>query len=211
MKTETDSPEYERIFQAAEHRFFEQGPSRVRMDDLAHDLGMSKKTIYKLIPGKEQLMQCIIERTVQKMRQKALSILDDDTLDFPEKSRLFLSHLSDKLSQINSHLLIDLERFFPRTFAIVEQVRRDNLPTLLGKLITEGQKSGYVRDDVDKAFFCECYLQAVQGLMRRDSFERHGLQPKDIPAKLAALFFEGICTPQYSQTFSNLSTPQSNP
>jgi AcrR family transcriptional regulator len=67
METEKVSPvsdqaRTELIVDAASRLFLAPGPGRVNMDDLARDLGMSKKTIYRHFPDKHGLMTAVLDR-----------------------------------------------------------------------------------------------------------------------------------------------------
>ncbi|MBE9503553.1 MAG: TetR/AcrR family transcriptional regulator, partial [Proteobacteria bacterium] len=44
-----------KIIQTAKKRFFKEGLKKVHMDDIASDMGVSKKTLYKHFDSKEEL------------------------------------------------------------------------------------------------------------------------------------------------------------
>jgi AcrR family transcriptional regulator len=50
------------IVEVAGRLFFAPGFARVSMDDLARELGMSKKTIYRHFPGKRSLLAAVLDR-----------------------------------------------------------------------------------------------------------------------------------------------------
>ena len=53
-----------RILAAAREHFFAHGFRRVTMDDLAQELGMSKKTLYAHFPSKTALLEAMREAGV---------------------------------------------------------------------------------------------------------------------------------------------------
>src|SRR5690349_21756091 len=53
-------PNRQRIVNAARARFFSHGFRSVTMDDLAEELGISKKTIYAYFPGKFDLLEAVL-------------------------------------------------------------------------------------------------------------------------------------------------------
>ena len=59
----------ERIIQAARNEFLRYGIRSVSMDDIAAQLGMSKKTIYQSFVDKEQLVDAVIENEIASMQQ----------------------------------------------------------------------------------------------------------------------------------------------
>ena len=56
----------ERLLLTAMQEFMQYGFSRISMDDLAIRMGMSKKTLYKYYPSKEELVKAVLE--VRKQR-----------------------------------------------------------------------------------------------------------------------------------------------
>src|SRR5277367_4809462 len=55
-----DSSPSARLVQAARRHFLATGFRRVTMDDLADELGMSKKTLYACFPSKTDLVRAVI-------------------------------------------------------------------------------------------------------------------------------------------------------
>jgi AcrR family transcriptional regulator len=55
-------PRAEAIVSAADRLFLAPGSGRVSMDDLARELGMSKKTIYRHFPDKRSLLTAVLDR-----------------------------------------------------------------------------------------------------------------------------------------------------
>ena len=56
-----DQSTRKRILERVRSRFFSSGFSKVTMDELAHDLGVSKKTIYKHFPSKNELLRELLK------------------------------------------------------------------------------------------------------------------------------------------------------
>src|SRR6058998_2879115 len=56
----TCDPNRQRIVDAARAHFFSHGFRRVTMDDLAEELGISKKTLYAHFPGKFDLLEAVL-------------------------------------------------------------------------------------------------------------------------------------------------------
>ena len=58
----------ERIIEQAMHMFVSQGIKSVRMDDIAQQLGVSKRTLYELFGDKEGLLYLAMDRYFEKKR-----------------------------------------------------------------------------------------------------------------------------------------------
>jgi AcrR family transcriptional regulator len=60
--SEDDGQRADRIVEAAGRLFFAPGFARVSMDDLARELEMSKKTIYRHLPDRRSLLATVVHR-----------------------------------------------------------------------------------------------------------------------------------------------------
>ncbi|MFJ1766819.1 TetR/AcrR family transcriptional regulator [Amycolatopsis sp. NPDC088138] len=91
----------ELILDAASRLFL--GPGRVSMDDLARDLGMAKKTIYRHFPGKHSLMTAVLDRQFGAI-ERTLAAAADEARDRPfgEQVRRFLVAAGAELERIGA-------------------------------------------------------------------------------------------------------------
>ncbi len=184
-----------RILRAVRTELFSRGYSALTMDDLAVELGMSKKTLYQHFPGKEDLVRAAIEEFAREIRAEAEQILSDRHLTFAEKLRGLTGGLLQRLSPLSPHLFRDLQRFAPALHDLVVSLRRKNIPHIFGRLIEEGQLSGKVRDDIDPGFAAEFLLHAMQGLMQPQNLAHLRLAPHQTFERAMNLFFGGLLTP----------------
>ena len=76
-----------RILDAARTHLFSYGYNALTMDDLAHELGMSKKTLYLHFPGKDAIIGTIIDEIGRKVREELEAILNQPKLSFPQRLR----------------------------------------------------------------------------------------------------------------------------
>ncbi len=182
----------ERLLNAAENTFLSAGVHRVTMDEIAASIGMSKRTVYQIIPGKEQLILRVLNRFASRIRNQVEAILDDPSISFPEKRDRYLATIANNLSKINSRLLSEIQRFFPAIFKEIDAIRARNLPQLMGKLIRQGQQTGFIKEDADPEFISAVFLTSISGLMTQTQMERFGPSPSEIALRIARLIFEGI-------------------
>lgn len=203
--TSTGGEVRERIFHRARARFFACGYSAFTMDDLAGDLGMSKKTLYIHFRSKDTILRAVIDRFAAEVRADAEALLGDRRLTFSEKLRGFAGGMIERLGRVSPAILHDLQRFAPDLHRHIEQVRGKNLPYIFGRFIEEGQTCGAVRDDINPVFASEFYLHAMQGLMNPDSLRRLHIAPEAAFENAIRIFFGGLLTPsghkEYEKVF----------
>lgn len=198
------SPVRARILQQAREHLFTRGYNSLTMAELATELGMSKKTLYVHFAGKEPLLREVILEFGQEVRAGAELILGDPSLSFAEKLRRFAEAMIERLSHLNPHLIRDLQRYAPELHRLTEQVRRENIPFIFGRLIKEGQGAGMVRVEVNPAFATEFLLHAMQGLHLPTTLQRLHLAPQDVFRQAINLFFGGLLTPAGRKDYEKL-------
>jgi len=98
-----------KITEKAHDLFFRYGIRGITMDDIAHGLGMSKKTIYKFFGNKDALVEELVDMETKKNMvscQILLSISDDAIIEL-----FFLLVYAKRLYlKLNSSIIHDLEK-----------------------------------------------------------------------------------------------------
>src|SRR5437868_15506001 len=81
----------QRIVDAARAHFFSHGFRRVTMDDLAEELGISKKTIYAHFPGKFELLEAVLADKLMSVEATLSEVTRAHPKDFPATMRELLA------------------------------------------------------------------------------------------------------------------------
>jgi AcrR family transcriptional regulator len=184
-----------RIRQAARARLLASGYSALTMDDLAHELGMSKKTLYRHFRSKDELIDAIIEEIGQAIRDRMDSVLASPQLDFTQKLCALVEVIGSNLALASPGMLHDLQRFAPQLYEKIDELRQRNVPYIFGRLIRTGVAEGKVRPEIDPAFAVEFWLQAIRGLVQPAVLERTQLTPRQTLERAIHLFFGGLLSP----------------
>jgi AcrR family transcriptional regulator len=186
--------ERERILDAARRAFLAHGFASTTMDELARELGMSKKTLYRSFRSKDAMADALVSAKMAAVTSGIDTIMADPAAGFSTRARRVLDHVMTELSSVSPVFLRDLQRSMPHIYRRIENVRRNVVPELWGRLIREGQAEGLVRDDVDPAFAAELMLHAVQGVLHPETLQRLHLTPKQAFAKTTNLLLAGMLT-----------------
>lgn len=196
----------DRILDAARRHLFTYGYSALTMDEIAAELGISKKTVYVHYESKDAIVEAILSRFVAEVRANAEAIFNDRALSFPAKLHRFSETMVQKFMRVNPHVFRDLQRSAPHIYRKIEELRHNNIPHVFGQLVREGQAAGMIRADIDPGFAIEFWRPAIQSLMHPDTLERLKLSPDQMFTRAINLFFGGLLTPagrkDYEKSFS---------
>lgn len=190
-----------RILRAARDHLFRFGYGSFTMDDLARELGMSKKTLYVHFPSKETIADRIVEHIGRHIAGKLDAITSDTSKTFVQKLCAMVDVIGGVMGKVSPHLLRDLQRFAPATYARMEQLRQKNIPLYFGRLIRAGLEEGRVRPGVDPDFASQFWLHAIRGLMQPEALARTQLTPRQTLEKAVDLFFSGLLSPAGRQDY----------
>lgn len=182
-----------RIVGVAERMFLSSGFSRVSMDDLAKELGMSKKTLYAHFTGKEVLVRAILEHRTAAIEEKLQEIVESAT-PFAEKFRDLAQLLQAKIGEVSPAFLEDIRRFSPEGYGVIERFRARAIPRYFGRIIDDGIRAGYLEDTVPRELLIRMVLLSIQGIVRPDVVAELKLHPSVVLDHILTIIFSGILT-----------------
>ena len=184
----------EKVVRRAAEMITELGVKSLRVDDLASDLGISKRTLYEMFGDKEELLYYSIKYLFQKEEEDIRASVAASQSGIP-----MLFDMFDAMSvrgATRKRVMENLAKFYPELYARVMTENRDNglaqLRDTLNSLVAEGLISERV--DIDLSITMFYYIS--MGLMRN-----HGrlVLPNNITEQEAIRytvvnFFRGIST-----------------
>src|SRR5690242_8245529 len=158
-------PNRQRIVAAARVHFFNHGFRSVTMDDLAEELGISKKTLYAHFPGKFDLLEAVLADKLTSVEATLKQVTRGRSRDFPATLRDLLAGTKRELDEIKPPFVRDMRQKAPDVFKLVERRRAALIQRYIGELFVQGQRTGMVRKDVPARLIIEILLATVQSIM----------------------------------------------
>jgi TetR/AcrR family transcriptional regulator, cholesterol catabolism regulator len=190
----------QRIVEAARAHFFSHGFRNVTMDDLAGELGISKKTLYAHFPGKIDLLEAVLADKFAGVEAKLKEVTRAHRHNFPVTLHELLAGTQRELDEIKPPFVRDMRQKAPQVFKIVERRRASLIQRYFGKLFVEGQQAGMVRKDVPAKLIIEILLAMVQSIMNPPKMEELGMMPKEGFTGILKIVLEGALTPKGRKT-----------
>jgi len=184
----------QRIVDAARAHFFSHGFRSVTMDDLAEELGISKKTLYAHFPGKIELLEDVLADKFAGVEAKLKEATRAHPHDFPATLHALLANTQRELDEIKPPFVRDMRQKAPHVFKVVERRRAALIERSFGRLFIEGQRAGMVRKDVPARLIIEILLAMVQAIMNPAKMEELGMMPKEGFSGILKIVLEGALT-----------------
>lgn len=151
MEKSTDRAELrERIIDAATQLFQAQGVKQVRMDDVARELSISKKTLYETFADKEELLLEVVKVTSSSLCEDIWAILES-SVSVLEQIFMLYSQVIKHCRGVNPLFFVELIRY-PKVEALFEREHaRHSIHTKAW--LQKGVEEGLLRDDVNYEVF----------------------------------------------------------
>ena len=187
-------PNRQRIVDAARVHFFSHGFRSVTMDDLAEELGISKKTLYAHFPGKFDLLDAVLADKLAAVERTLKAVTRAHPHNFPAILRELLAETQRELDEIKPPFVRDMRQKAPDVFKRVERRRAALIERYFGKFFVEGQRAGMVRKDVPAKLIIEILLAMVQSIMNPAKMEELGMMPREGFTGILKIVLEGALT-----------------
>lgn len=190
METETGR----RIIEGAGTLFFEQGFSKVTVEEIADRIGITKKTIYNHFPTKTALLEEVIRSSVGTIISTIESISRDPTLEFTEKVKRIVSYAFRELSGDKKNLLEDFVRYTPEMKSRDIPDFREILVDVIRHLFDEGYAKGLVKRGISREILPYMCISIIEGMIVLYRREETDINPGRLLFSSIEIAFRGILT-----------------
>jgi AcrR family transcriptional regulator len=182
------------IIAESDKLFCQYGFKSVTMDDIAKQLGMSKKTIYSHFADKNEIVNIVIDQ-----RLNANKDLIKETIKRSENAVheifLALTNMKEQLSDINPSLFYDLHKYHPQAWLYFKDFREKYLFTTIHDNLKRGIAESYFRKDIKADILTQMRLEQMDLIFSNSSSYTNGKYGiAYVMADLTEHFLYGICT-----------------
>jgi AcrR family transcriptional regulator len=185
------------ILEQTLNSILQRGVRAFTIDGLAAELGMSKKTIYKYFPNKENLIENCFMNFTNLLSEK----LDDLSRSDPHPVKTFLKSVDTihkEISRFTPDILKELKIHYPAVWLKIEEFRRKRFTKLMS-ILKIGQAQGYVDASIDLNIATTLVIEIINTMFQPEFFTEHGLHPADTYKTLLDLVTRGILTEKGKQ------------
>jgi AcrR family transcriptional regulator len=138
----------DRILNKARELMFQAGVKHVTMDDLATQLGISKKTIYQYFKDKDALVSSVVEFELANhalLCNQSTQAADNAVHEI----FLLMSVIQEMFNRMNPLALFEIEKYYPLAFDKIKKHKEDIIFSMISANLEKGIAEGLYRKDVD--------------------------------------------------------------
>lgn len=202
MNVEAEEQPKERILSHVEQRFLRDGFNKVTLDEISGELGISKKTMYKFFPSKEELVKTMMRTVMKRMEKRVAEICESEQPALRKLAELML-FVGKFAGNISRAYQSDIQRFLPSLWKEIDAFRNEKIFSRVGMMIRETKNEGKFRSDVSDEVVVMMFIGSVQSIVNPEVLSRHSFSPKEAMYTIFHVIFEGSLTDEARKEFLN--------
>lgn len=183
----------ERIIKGALDLFLQAGIKSVTMDDIARNLGMSKKTIYQFFGDKNELVVALVKSRLKEDEEQMNAIIESSANVIEEMINM-MKCSEEILSRANPVIFHDMQKYHPEAWQEFQRFKAEIIINKLEELLAKGMKQGFIRDDIDVKILATMRVNQVEMGFNTQIFPIAHFNSWKVQVQLLEHFNYGICT-----------------
>lgn len=183
----------EEFLQNVTELFMRYGIKSLTMDEIARQLGISKKTIYQHVSDKKDLVlkcvqlaitdeECIL-CDVQEQKGNAIDIL----LEINKR-------VSEKIQNVQPSVMYDIERYYPDAYKIMQKHKQDFIFNMVKENMELGINEGLYRKNLIPEIIASSYIAITNQLFNPDPLNPPAHDFKTLHREIARYHIRGIAS-----------------
>ena len=133
------------------------GIKSVAMDDIARELGISKKTLYQHFETKGDIIKSVAEHNLANDIQM-IHTIQTDAKDAIDEMFMIAGYVTEDLALIQSPtLMFDLQKYYPEMWQLFEQSQHTQIRQHIEHNIKRGITEGFYRAEVNANIISRIY------------------------------------------------------
>lgn len=189
----------QQILSQAEALFMRFGIKSVTMDDLAREMGVSKKTLYQFVENKADLINQILLNHVQDETACIEEVVHTGSNAL--KVMLGIAKFAEqRLGRISPTVVYDLKKYYREGWELIETLHRQHVYAVIKGNIEKGITEGLYREDVSPDIIAKLYVGKTFLLVDEDIFPQRDYERGKLFREFLMYHLRGIVSPKGAKT-----------
>ncbi|MCB0395986.1 MAG: TetR/AcrR family transcriptional regulator [Flavobacteriales bacterium] len=157
------------ILQKSMALFFRCGIKSVTMDDVARELAISKKTLYKFVNDKTDLVKQVMTVNLEQ-DQCVFEELFTSGLNAIDELFEVTKVINEKLTDFHPSIHYDLNKYYPEAWALYTQHKLEFIYQCMVRNMENGIKEGLYRDNLNVSVIARIYITRMEDMFNPEVF-----------------------------------------
>jgi TetR/AcrR family transcriptional regulator, cholesterol catabolism regulator len=182
----------ERILQKANDLFMRYGFRSITMDEIAAQLGISKKTIYQFFTDKDAMVEAVVSDEMMRNEEECRTY-SQHAENAVHEIFLAMDGMQEMLKTVNPQLMYELEKHHPTAYKRLKQYKYHFLFGMVKENLLRGTGEGMYRSDLNIELITRHRIESAFMPFNSDAFPQNKFPMNQTCQELAILFLHSIC------------------
>ena len=193
----------EKILQKSADMFLNIGVKSVTMDEIAQELGISKKTIYTYFPTKIKLIEATTIFVFNEISQGIAEIRAENKNPIAEHF-LIKDFALRLLKNEKSSPQYQLQKFYPKIYSMIKTKQQKLLEDCLTQNLQKGVQEGLYRQEIPLSFTGRMFVLGIIGIKDPDLFPEDQFSVNELVSYHLEYHLQAIVTDKGLETLQNI-------
>ncbi len=166
------------------------GIKNATMDEIARQLGVSKKTLYEQFDNKSELVYQLMCREMEVH----LSLLNESAQNIVEQTFKITSEFRNYMSKFNPMMFYDLQKYYPKAWFVFEDFRDRYCCPILQQCLKEGVRQGLFRHEINVDILVQLRIAELFISFDLSVFPPSKFNVSQVMIEVSEHFLYGLCT-----------------
>ncbi|WP_405574108.1 TetR/AcrR family transcriptional regulator [Winogradskyella sp. Asnod2-B02-A] len=182
-------------------QFTQFGSKHVTLDDLANELGISKKTIYSFFKNKEDLVTSSLETIINEYKEDIDRIIISNGNDPVLSVMLIYQRGFQYLKYFKPSFIFGIEKYYPKANKLYKDFIEELANSIVLDLLKKGKALGDIKKDIDVELVVKIYFFRIDNMVfKKDNlFETYSEEA--LFKHLVIYNLKGIIASNYSNSY----------
>lgn len=185
--------ELKNIILKARQLFMKYGIKSITMDDIAREMGISKKTLYQHIENKNDLLEKIFNTELENS-DCYIENIDSENINAIEELFIIMKFLIELMKEYSPSSIYDMRKYYPELHHKMTHIRREKVHGRVMKNLEKGISEGLYRNDINKSLIARVQVERMEKTFDNDYLSVEEIATPDIFLELFKYHIRGIAT-----------------
>jgi TetR/AcrR family transcriptional regulator, cholesterol catabolism regulator len=185
--------ELKKILEKVRELYMKYGIKSITMDDIAGELGISKKTLYQFVVDKDDLVGKFIDNEIALRQEKICNCFKVGLNAIEELFEISI-FMNKNMRDQNPATEYDLKKYYPIHYQRIVKTRREGIYNYILLNLKKGIKEGLYRKDLNTEIIAKLYLSRSERVHHDDLFTLEELTSNKLFIELLVYHIRGIAT-----------------
>jgi TetR/AcrR family transcriptional regulator, cholesterol catabolism regulator len=183
------------IIKRSEHLFLRYGFRSVTMDDIARELGMSKKTLYQHFENKTEIIEQM--SALHFLEEKAaIARIHTEATDAIDEMLQIARHVIYEVSKMSATAIFDMQKYYRHIWESWDVFKQDFVLKQIKSNIERGITEGIYRSDVSPDIIARLYISKSDCVVDEQNFPHEQFPKSHLFRTYIIYHLRGIVSPK---------------